>query len=67
MAIEKDVPIELRSVGAVEAYTTVAVKSRLGGYLQKIHFKEGDEVKKDDLLFTVDPRPYQAQLRQASL
>jgi multidrug efflux system membrane fusion protein len=63
--IEKDVPVELRAIGTVEAYSTVSVKSRIGGYLQKIHFTEGRDVNAGDLLFTIDPRPYQAALSQA--
>ena len=64
-AVEKDVPVELRAIGTVEAYTTIEIKSRVGGYLQNIHFNEGQDVKAGDLLFTIDPRPYEAALRQA--
>lgn len=61
----RDVPIEINVVGAVEAYKTISVKSQVSGILTNMYFNEGDMVKKDQKLFTVDPRPYQAQLAQA--
>ncbi|MBF0607746.1 MAG: efflux RND transporter periplasmic adaptor subunit [Magnetococcales bacterium] len=64
-AVEKDVPVLLRAVGEVEAYATVAVKSVVGGQLQSVHFKEGQDVRKGDILFTIDPRPFETTLRQA--
>jgi multidrug efflux system membrane fusion protein len=64
-AVQKAVPLQLRAVGNVEAYTTVAVKSQVTGVLNQAHFKEGEDVKKGQLLFTVDPRPYEAALKQA--
>ena len=51
--------------GRTEAVNAVDVRARVTGYLVKMPFKEGDEVHKDDLLFEIDPRPYQAQLDQA--
>jgi len=63
--IQKTVPIQLRAIGNVEAYSTVSVKSQIGGELIRIHFKEGQDVKKGDILFTIDPRPYEAALKQA--
>jgi multidrug efflux system membrane fusion protein len=51
--------------GRTDAVVAVDVRARVTGYLVKMPFKEGAEVKKDDLLFEVDPRPYQAQLDQA--
>ena len=62
---QKDVPVQLRAIGNVEAYSTVAVKSQVDGELAQINFKEGQEVKEGDLLFMIDPRPYQAALQQA--
>ena len=53
----KDVPIQVSSVGNVEAYSTVAVKSRVSGELVGVHFQEGQEVKEGDLLFTIDKAP----------
>jgi len=63
--IQKDVPLEIRAIGNCQAYSTVAVKSLVGGEISQIHFTEGQEVAKGDRLFTVDPRPFQAALRQA--
>src|SRR5262249_3712773 len=53
----KDVPVELRNVGNVEAFATVTIRSQITGQITKIHFREGQEVKAGDLLFTIDPRP----------
>jgi membrane fusion protein, multidrug efflux system len=64
-AIQKSVPVQLRAVGNVEPYTTVAIKSQVTGVLMQAHFKEGQDVKKGQQLFTVDPRPFEAALRQA--
>ena len=64
-AVQKDVPVELTAIGNVEAYSTVEVNSRIGGQLVRVHFKEGQDVKKGDILFTIDPRPYEAALGQA--
>ncbi|MGH7988021.1 MAG: efflux RND transporter periplasmic adaptor subunit [Candidatus Binataceae bacterium] len=64
-AIEKTVPDQLKNIGTVEAYATVNIKSRVEGQLIAINFKEGDFVKKDQLLFTLDPRPFEAALMQA--
>lgn len=63
--IKKTVPVELRAVGNVEAYSTVGVKAQTGGELIRVHFREGQDVSKGDLLFTIDPRPYEAALKQA--
>jgi membrane fusion protein, multidrug efflux system len=62
---QRDVPVQLRAIGNVQAYATVSVLSQLGGEVFQIHFTEGQEVKAGDLLFTIDPRPYQAALQQA--
>jgi len=48
--------------GRVEAINAVDVRARVTGYLQNMHFKEGSEVKKGELLFEIDPRPYEAEL-----
>ncbi|TSK08237.1 MAG: efflux RND transporter periplasmic adaptor subunit [Geobacter sp.] len=64
-AAVRDVPVELRAIGNVEAYSTVALKSRVAGIITAVHFKEGDDVPKGALLFTIDPRPFQASLTQA--
>jgi len=61
-----DVPIYLRGVGTVIAYNNVVVRSQITGQITKITFKQGQTVKKDDLLAQIDPRPFQAQLDHAS-
>src|SRR5579863_6091489 len=63
--MQKDVPVNIDVIGNVEAYSTISVKAQVGGQLTKVYFQEGDYVKKDDPLFTIDPRSYQAQLSQA--
>ncbi|WP_119390401.1 efflux RND transporter periplasmic adaptor subunit [Taklimakanibacter lacteus] len=52
-------------IGRFEAVDQVTVRSRIGGYLDQVHFKDGSIVRKDDLLFTIDQRPFQAALEQA--
>jgi multidrug efflux system membrane fusion protein len=64
-ATQESVPTELRLVGSVEASAIVQVKSQIGGELNKVGFTEGQNVAKGDLLFEIDPRPYQEALRQA--
>src|ERR1041384_3546591 len=51
--------------GRLEAAESVEVRARVNGYLQSIHFKDGAIVKKGDLLFVIDPRPYQAEVERA--
>lgn len=63
---ERTVPVEINVIGNVEAYSTISVKAQVGGELTKVHFKEGDFVKKGDPLFTIDPRSYQAALDSAN-
>ncbi|HEY2293942.1 MAG TPA: efflux RND transporter periplasmic adaptor subunit, partial [Thermoanaerobaculia bacterium] len=61
----KTVPVQVEAVGKVEPLSTVAVLARVGGELTGVHFTEGQEVQKGQVLFTLDPRPYQAALAQA--
>ena len=63
---QHDVPIYLRGVGTVIAYNNVIVRSQITGQLIKVAFTQGQTVKKGDLLAEIDPRPYQAQLDQAT-
>ena len=62
---QKSVPVKIRAIGNVEAYSTVSVKSQVGGELIKVHFREGQDVRNGEILFTIDPRPYEAALKQA--
>ena len=62
---QQDVPIQLKSIGNVEAQSTVAVRSQVEGTLLTVGFAPGQEVQKGAVLFTIDPRPLQAQLSQA--
>ncbi len=61
----EDVPIILRGLGTVTAYNSVALRSRVEGNITQVNFKEGQAVRKGDLLIQLDPRPYQAALDQA--
>jgi multidrug efflux system membrane fusion protein len=61
----RDIPIQIRQIGSVEPVAVIAVKSQINGELNKVFFKEGQEVKKGDELFEIDPRPYQQALDQA--
>lgn len=62
---KKDAPIYFDSIGHVESILSVNITARVEGQLMKIHFNEGDEVKKGAPLFTIDPRPYKAELDNA--
>src|SRR6185436_16190871 len=64
-AVQKNVPVQIRAVGNVEPYSTVSIKSQVTGIINQAHFKEGQDVKKGQLLFTIDPRPLEAALKQA--
>jgi membrane fusion protein, multidrug efflux system len=62
---ERDVPVDLAAIGNVEAYTTISVRSQVTGQLESAPFREGDFVKKGQLLFTIDRRPFESALQQA--
>jgi membrane fusion protein, multidrug efflux system len=64
-AVEKAVPVELRAIGNVQAYSTVSVKTQVSAEIIKVHFTEGQDVKAGAILFTLDPRSYEAAIRQA--
>jgi multidrug efflux system membrane fusion protein len=64
-AVQKTVPLDLTAIGTGEAYATVSIKSQVNAELEQVHFTQGDFVKKGELLFTLDPRPFQAALDQA--
>lgn len=63
--VTKDVPLYLDEIGTCAAYETVQVQAQVSGKIIGRHFQDGSDVKKGDLLFTIDPRPYQAALDQA--
>ena len=63
--VQKDVPIYLDEIGTCAAYETVQVQAQISGQILARHFKDGADVKEGDLLFTIDPRPYEAALQQA--
>jgi multidrug efflux system membrane fusion protein len=64
-ATQQTVPVRLQAIGNVEAYASVAVKSRVDGQIVEVRFREGQEVKKGDVIFRIDPRGFEASLRQA--
>jgi membrane fusion protein, multidrug efflux system len=61
-----DIGINIDALGTVTSLATVTIKSQISGYLLKIDFKEGDDVKKGDLIAEIDPRPFEATLAQAN-
>jgi multidrug efflux system membrane fusion protein len=65
VAEQKDMPVQVRTIGKVEPSATVSVKSRITGQLLTVHFTEGAMVRQGDLLFTIDPRPYELALKEA--
>jgi multidrug efflux system membrane fusion protein len=62
---KREIPVELSAIGNVEALQSVAVKARVSGEITRVAFREGQDVKPGDLLFTVDARPYEAVLAEA--
>jgi multidrug efflux system membrane fusion protein len=61
----QSMPVNLISIGTVQSLCTVTMKSQVDGVIAEIHFKEGDEVKAGDLLFTLDRRPFENNVRMA--
>ena len=62
--VQKNMPVQLEAVGVVEAFSTVSIRTQITGTVTEVHFKEGQDVKQGDLLFTIDTRPYEAVLKQ---
>jgi membrane fusion protein, multidrug efflux system len=60
-----DVPIQLHEFGRITSPESVDVKPQVSGRITEVHFKDGQEVKKEDLLLVIDPRPFQADLEQS--
>ncbi len=65
MVEKRDIPVQIRAIGNVEAYQTVLIKSQVNGQIQKIFFKEGEDVHQGQKLFQLDERPFQADLEKA--
>jgi len=64
-AIARDVPVYIDAVGKIAAREVVSIQPQVSGRITQIHFVDGADVKAGQLLFTIDPRPFQAQLNQA--
>jgi multidrug efflux system membrane fusion protein len=62
---QKAVPLLVQAIGTVEAYSVVSVRAQVGGELLRVHIQEGQDVRKGDVLFTIDPRSFEAALAQA--
>src|SRR2546426_5086210 len=62
---QKNVPLQIKAIGSVEAYSNVSIKTQITGELTGVFFKEGDDVKKGQLLFTLDKRPLAADMKRA--
>src|SRR5438270_14057891 len=61
----KDVPLSIRSIGNVQAFQSVAIKSMVNAQITDVHFKQGEDVQQGQLLFQLDPRQYEADLKRA--
>lgn len=64
-AVAQDVPLYIDEIGSCSAYEVVSIRAQITGQIVDINFTDGDDVKKGDMLFVIDPRPYQAALAQA--
>jgi multidrug efflux system membrane fusion protein len=65
VAEQRDVPIQVKAIGSVDPYVTVGIKTMISGEITTVNFKEGQDVSKGQLLFTIDRRPMEADLRRA--
>ena len=63
--LQKTIPQILSGIGTVQAISTISVQPQVTGKLAEVYFKEGDLVKKGELLFKIDPRPFQIALNQS--
>src|ERR1051325_7599929 len=63
--LQETVPVRINAIGNVEAFSTVQVKARVDGQITDVNVREGAPVKKNDVLFRIDQRPYEAARRQA--
>ena len=63
--IQKAVPVQIHAIGNVEAYSSVSIKSRVSGELTRVYFREGQDMNKGDMLFTIDSAPFKTALESA--
>ncbi len=63
--IQKAVPVQIHAIGNVEAYSSVSIKSRVNGELTRVYFREGQDMNKGDMLFTIDSAPFKTALESA--
>ena len=63
--MQQNIPVQINAIGNVEAYIAVSVKALVNGEIISVQFKEGQDVQQGDVLFQIDPRPYEAALKQA--
>ena len=63
--MQQNIPVQINAIGNVEAYNAVSVKALVNGEIIGVQFKEGQDVQQGDVLFQIDPRPYEAALKQA--
>jgi len=63
--IQKAVPVQIHAIGNVEAYSSVSIKSRVSGELTRVYFREGQDMNKGDMLFTIDSAPFKIALESA--
>ena len=62
---QRDIPVQITAIGNVESYQMVQIRSQVNGQIERVFFKEGDDVRKGQLLFQLDKSPFQAALEQA--
>jgi len=65
IVVKQAMPVQIAAIGNVEPFATVSVKARVDGQILEVSFKEGEEVREGQVLFRIDPRPFEAALRQA--
>ena len=64
--ITKEIPVEIKTFGNVQAHSSIQVKAEVGGNLARVHFRKGQSIRQGDLLFSIDSRSYKAALDQAN-
>ncbi|HUJ12798.1 MAG TPA: efflux RND transporter periplasmic adaptor subunit [Thermoanaerobaculia bacterium] len=62
---QRNMPLQIQAIGSVLPVSTVSVRAQVNGELTRVWFREGEDVRKGQMLFTIDPRPYEASLQQA--